>query len=292
VATADSYQTFVTAFRKGLKEGGYVEGQNVTIEFRWADGRYDRLPVLAAELAHLPVTLIFASGGAAVAMAARSASATIPIVFASGTDPVKAGLVASLNRPGGNATGVFMISSSLVEKRIELLRELLPKATTVALLTDPTGPNAKADTEEAQHAAQAQGLTVLVVTARTEAEFDSVFATLAQGHAEGLVVEASPVFTSQRQKLVALANRYAIPAVFEWRDFVEVGGLMSYGPSLADGYRQAGVYAGRILRGEKPGDLPVVQPTTVDLVVNLTTAKALGLTIPQSILARADEVIE
>lgn len=292
LASADTYAPFVEAFREGLKESGYADGQNVAIEFRWADGHFDRLPAFAAELVHRQAKGIVTSGGSAVARAVRAASPTVPIVFATGSDPIKDGLVPSLNRPGGNTTGVFLITNSLIEKRIELLRELLPKATTIAMLTDPTFPNSEADVRAAQEAARARSVRLLVVKASTEADFDGVFTELAQAHAEGLVVDASAVFTSRRAQLIALASRYAIPAIFEWRDFAADGGLMSYGTSLSDGYHQVGLYVGRILKGENPGDLPVVQPTKVDLVVNLRTAKALGLTVPQSILARADEVIE
>ncbi|HUK06351.1 MAG TPA: ABC transporter substrate-binding protein [Stellaceae bacterium] len=292
VTSADAYKTYVEAFREGLKDAGYVEGENVTIEFRWAEGHYDRLPALAAELVHLPATLILASGGGAPAMAVRAANPTIPMVFTTGGDPVKLGLVGSLNHPGGNTTGVNLSTNALIAKRVELLRELLPTAETIALLSDPTSPAAAADTEEAKGAARAQGFRLVEVTAGTKTEFEAAFATFAQKHAEGLVVGASAVFTSERSHLVALAARYAIPAIFEWPDFATAGGLMSYGTNLADGYRQAGIYAGRILKGEKPGDLPVMQLSKVDLVVNLRTARALGLTIPQSLLARADEVIE
>jgi putative ABC transport system substrate-binding protein len=292
VASADAYRSYVKAFQEGLKETGYVEGENVAIEFRWAEGHYDRLPALADELVHLPATLILASGGGAPAMAVRAASPTIPIVFTTGGDPVKLGLVASLNHPGGNTTGVNLSTNSLVAKRVELLHELLPKAETIALLSDPTSPAAAADTEEAKGAARTQGFRLVEVTAGTKTELEAAFEALAQKHAEGLVVEASPIFTSQRAQLVTLAARYTIPTIFEWPDFAAAGGLMSYGTNLADGYRQAGIYAGRILKGEKPRDLPVVQLSKVNLVVNLKTAKALGLTIPQSLLARADEVIE
>lgn len=292
IASADTYAPFVGAFRDGLKEAGYAEGQNVAIEFRWAEGHYDRLPALAAELVHRQVKVMATSGGNAVARVARAASPTIPIVFASGSDPIKDGLVPSLNRPGGNTTGVFLITNSLIEKRIELLCELLPKATTIAMLTDPTFPNSEADVRAAQEAARARGVRLLVVKAITEADFGGTFTELAQSHAEGLVVDVSAVFTSRRAQLIALASHYAIPAIFEWRDFAVDGGLMSYGSSLSDSYHQVGLYVGRILKGENPGDLPVVQPTKVNLVVNLRTANALGLTVPQSILARADEVIE
>ena len=292
IASADTYAPFVEAFREGLKEAGYVEGRNVAIEFHWAEGHFDRLPALSAELVHRQVKVIVASGGSAVARAVRAANPTVPIVFASGSDPIKDGLVPSLNRPGGNTTGVFLITNSLIEKRIELMRELLPKAMTIAMLTDPTFPNSEADVRAAQEAARARGVRLLVVKASTDANFGGAFTELAQAHAEGLVVDVSAVFTSRRAELIALATHYAIPAIFEWRDFAMDGGLMSYGTNLSDSYHQIGLYVGRILKGENPGDLPVVQPTKVDLVVNLRTAKALGLTVPQSILARADEVIE
>jgi len=291
-ASAEGYETFVAAFRAGLKETGYVEGQNVKIEFRWAAGHYDRIAELAAELAHLHPALIVTGGGGFVAKVAHAANPSIPIVFTSGADPVQQGLVASLNHPGANVTGVLLITNSLVAKRVELLRELLPKAATIALLSDPTGPSFAADLGDAQQAARTLGLKLLPVNVKSEAEFDAAFARIVAAKAQGLIVEASPVFTSERARLVEDTNRVAIPAVFEWRAFAEAGGLMSYGASLEDGYRQAGIYAGRILKGERPGDLPVVQSTKIDLVVNLKAAKALGSTIPQSILARADEVIE
>ena len=292
LASAANYAPFVLAFHEGLKSEGYVEGQNLKIEYRWAEGHHDRLPALAAELVQLGVGLMVTSGGNSVARAARSASGTIPIVFATGSDPVKDGLVASLNRPGGNLTGVFLITNSLIAKRIELLREMLGKATTVAMLADPTGANFQTDTEEAEAAASAQSLRLLVFEVSAEAELEAAFDKLARAHAEGLIVEASAIFTGWRERIIALAARHAVPAVFEWPDFATAGGLASYGTSLADGYRQLGITAGRIIKGEKPADLPVAQPTKVELVVNLKTARSLGLVIPQSVLARADEVIE
>lgn len=292
ITRANTYAPYVAAFRAGLQEVGYVEGQNVALEFRWADDQYDRLRALASELVRGPVNVMVTSGGTAVAFAARAASETIPLVFVSGSDPVKDGLVASLSRPGGNTTGVSLITNSLMAKRIELLRELMPKATTVATLANPTGPNFQADVSDAQEAARATGFRLLVLKASSEGEFEEVFATLGRAHAEGLVVEASAVFTSRRAELIKLAKHYAIPTIYEWRDFVVDGGLMSYGSSLADGYHQAGIYAGRILKGEKPRNLPVVQSTKVELVVNVETARVLGLNVPQSILARDDEVIE
>jgi putative tryptophan/tyrosine transport system substrate-binding protein len=281
----------VAAFHQGLSETGYVEGQNVTIEYRWAEGHYDRLPALAADLVARKVDLI-AADGIPAALAAKSATSTIPIVFAVGADPVAGGLVASLARPGGNLTGVSVMSSELVPKRLELLSELVPKARVIALLVNPNNPDAEHVVRDGQDAARAKGVQLPVLKDSTESEIDAAFATLVQLQAGGLVVQAEPLFNSQREQLVALASRHAVPAISAWREFADAGGLISYGASRTGGWRQIGTYVGKILKGAKPADLPVQQPTTFELVINLRTAKALSLTLPQSILQLADEVIE
>ena len=282
----------MAAFRQGLSETGYVEGQNVAIEYRWAEGRYDRLPALAADLVGRKVDVIVTSGGDPAALAAKNATSTIPIVFTVGGDPVAAGLVASLARPGGNLTGVSILAVELMPKRLELLSELVPQARVIALLVNPNNPNAERIMRDVQEAARAKGVQLHILKAGTESEIDAAFASLVQLQAGALVVGADPFFNSRREQLVALAARHAVPAIYEWREFAAAGGLISYGASLTAAYRQVGIYAGKILKGAKPADLPVQQPTTFELVVNLKTAKALGLTVPPSILARADEVIE
>jgi putative ABC transport system substrate-binding protein len=283
---------FVAAFRQGLSETGYVEGQSVAIDYRWAEGDYDRPPAMAADLVGRKVDLIAASGGPASALAAKSATSIIPIVFVSGDDAVAAGLVASLARPGGNLTGVSFIDVELMPKRLDLLSELVPQAGVIALLVNPTNPNAERVMRDVQDAARTKGVQLPIQKARTESEIDAAFATLVQLKAGALVVGADAFFNSRREQLVALASRHKVPAIYEWREFPASGGLISNGTSIAAVYRQVGLYAGKILNGAKPADLPVEQPTTLELVVNLKTAKALGLTVPQSILARADEVIE
>ena len=280
---------YVAAFHRGLSETGYVEGQNVAIEYRWAEGQYDRLPALAADLVGRKVDLIATSG--AGGRAAKDATSTIPIVALVG-DPVLTGLYASLARPGGNITGVNPLTSDLTPKRFELLSELVPQAGLIALLVNPNNANAERDMREVQKAAQSKGVKLDVLKAGTEDEFESVFTSLVQLHAGALVVGADPFFNSRREELVELAARHAVPAIYEWRESVAAGGLISYGPSLTSIYHQIGIYAGKILSGAKPVDLPVQQPTTFELVVNLKTAKALGLAVPQSILARADEILE
>jgi putative ABC transport system substrate-binding protein len=281
---------FIAAFHRGLIETGYVEGQNVAIEYRWAEGRYDRLPGLAADLVGRKVDVI-QPGGAPSAVAAKSATSTIPVVFIVG-DAVAAGLVPSLARPGGNLTGVSLLTFELMAKRLELLSELVPQASVIALLVNANSAMAERIMRDVQEAARAKGVQLHILKAGTEDEIDAAFATLVQLHAGALLVGTDPFFNSRREQLAALASRHAVPAIYEWREFAEAGGLISYGPSLPAANRQVGIYVGRILNGAKPADLPVQQPTTFELVVNLKTAKALGITVPPSILARTDEVIE
>jgi putative tryptophan/tyrosine transport system substrate-binding protein len=282
----------LAAFRRGLKETGYIEGRNVASEFRWADDQYNRLPALAAELAQSQPAVIVAAGGPASALAAKAASTTIPIVFAIAGDPVKLGLVASVNRPGGNATGVSTLFSSVVGKQLETLREVAPKAMVIGCLVNPNNPNAVTGTREAQEAARALGRNLRFVNASTEREIDVAFATLTQERVDALVVVTDPLFNSRPDQLASLAARYALPAIYPYREFAVAGGLISYGGTLTDPWYLAGVYAGRILKGEKAADLPVQQSTKITLVINLKTARALGLEIPPMLLARADEVIE
>jgi putative ABC transport system substrate-binding protein len=290
-ASSDGYADRVRAFRQGLNEAGYVEGRNVAIEYRWADGVNDRLPAMAAELIRRKVTVIAANGAAAVA--AKAATTTTPIVFTSGDDPVRIGLVASLNRPGGNLTGVVSLDAELLPKRLELLHELLPSAALVAVLLNPANARRSENlTRDVEAAARAIGLQIKVLHASTERDFDAAFATLAQLHAAGLVIGTDAFFNSRTEQLAALALRQAVPTIYQYREFTMAGGLMSYGGSGTDTYRQAGVYTGRILKGEKPADLPVQQAVKAELFVNLKTAKALGIIVPPSLLARADEVIE
>jgi putative ABC transport system substrate-binding protein len=289
-ASPGPFAPFVAALRQGLSETGYVEGQNVAIEYRWAEGHYDRLPALATDLAGRKVDVIAASGPPS-ALAAKSVTSTIPIVFSSG-DPIGEGLVASLARPDANLTGVSLFTAELMPKRLELLSELVPQAGVIALLVNPDNPNTEPMIRDVQEAARAKGVQLPILKAAAASEIDAALASLVQLHVGGLVVGTDPFFNSRREQLVALAARYAVPAIYEWREFAAAGGLISYGSSLTAAYRQVGVYTGKILKGAKPADLPVQQPTTFELAVNLETAKALGLTVPPSILARADEVIE
>jgi putative tryptophan/tyrosine transport system substrate-binding protein len=282
---------FDDALRRGLADAGYVEGRNVAIDYRWITERYDPLPAMAAELVQRQVAVIFASGPPAV-LAAKAATASIPIVFVTGADPLKFGFVSSFSRPSGNITGIWMVTTVLAEKRLQLVHDLLPKAELVALLVNPTSPVAEPQVRDAQAAARALGLKLNIVTAVTESDFDQVFATLAAQRADALFVSADPFFSSRREHFVALAARHTIPTIYEFREFVEAGGLMSYGTVLADGYYRGGLYVGRILKGAKPSELPVEQMNKLELVINLKTAKTLGLDVPPTFLALADEVIE
>jgi putative ABC transport system substrate-binding protein len=291
-ASAQGYAARLAAFRLGLREEGYSEGQNVAIEYRWAEDQLNRLPALAADLVRRRVAVIVVAGGTATALAAKAATTTIPIVFAIGADPVQAGLVASLGRPGGNVTGVAQLSQALIPKRLELAHELVPKAAVIAFLLNPNNPNAEIRVRDVQEAAHTIRQQVRILYAGSEQQFDTAFATLVQEGIGAVVVQNDPLFTDGRERLVALATRHAMPATYEYREFVQAGGLLSYGASVSDTYHRVAIYTGRILKGNKPGDLPVEQPSKFDLVINLKTAKAIGLTIPPALVLRADEVIE
>jgi putative ABC transport system substrate-binding protein len=291
-SSAAEWGPFVAAFHRGLKETGYVEGGNVTIEYRWADGQYDRLPALAADLVRRQVAVILAAGSPAPALAAKAATATIPIVFSLGVDPVQFGLVASLNRPAGNITGVNFLVGHLAEKALGLIHELIPNVAVGAMFVNPNNPNADSVTRNARETASSLGLQIHILNAGTASEIDAAFASLVEQRIGMLLSGADPFFLGRRDQVVALAARHAVPAIYFAREFVSAGGLMSYGTSISDAYRRAGVYTGKVLKGVKPADLPVEQSTRFEFVINLKTAKTLGLTIPDKLLALADEVIE
>jgi putative tryptophan/tyrosine transport system substrate-binding protein len=290
--SADDSARFLAAFRRGLTETGYVEGHNVAIEYRWAQGKYDQLPLLADDLVRRQVRVIVAPESSPGTLAAKAATATIPIVFHVGGDPVALGIVPSLRRPGGNITGVASLNVEVGPKRLELLHEMVPTATVMALLVNPASPVAETLATDAHSAARTLGLNLHVLHASAERDFDTVFATLRQLRADGLVIGSDVFFNTQSRQLAALAARFAVPAIYQYREFVEAGGVMSYGSSLTDPYHLVGLYAGRILKGERPADLPVTQSTKVELILNLKAARVLGLTVPLPLLGRADEVIE
>jgi putative ABC transport system substrate-binding protein len=290
--SADESVWLVAAFRRGLSESSFVEGQNVAIEYRWAENQYGRLPALAADLVRHQVAVIAAISGTPTVLAAKAATKTIPIVFGMGSDPITSGVVTSLNRPGENVTGASFFAAALGAKQLELLREMAPKATTIAVLVNPTNPASESVGKDVQAAAPAVGRQISVLGASTEGQIDRTFATIVQDRIGALLVTADPFLHEVRNQLVALASRHAIPAIYFSREFVEAGGLMSYGTNQPQTYRQAGVYAGRILKGEKPGDLPIMLPTKFALMINLKTAKALGLTVPLIMQMTADEVVE
>ncbi len=286
------YADRARAFYQGLSETGYVEGRNVAIEYRWAEDHYERLPALAAELVRRPVTVLFTTGGSPPALAAKAATTSIPIVFTANFDPVELGLVASLNRPGGNVTGVTQLGTEVAPKRLELLHELVPTATIIAVLVNPTNPNFESALRPLQATARTLGVQLQVLQAGTERDLETAFETLVQLRAGGLVIGTDAFFNSHDEQLAALALRHAVPTIYQYREFAAAGGLMSYGGSLTDAFRIVGTYTGRILKGEKPADLPVQQATRVELIINMKTAKALGITVPITLLGRADEVIE
>jgi putative tryptophan/tyrosine transport system substrate-binding protein len=289
-AAPDTFAHLVAAFRRGLTQAGFVEGRNVAIEYRWGEGRYDRLPALAADLVRRQVNVLVATGG--TEFVAKAATSTIPIVFAIGGDPVGLGLVASLARPGGNLTGLTIFTTPLEAKRLQLLHEAVSRAEAIAVLINPTLHFADAQRRDVQEGASRVGVRLVMLHASAESDFERAFAALVDERADALVVCADPFFNSRRKQLVALAAHHRVPAIYEWREFAEDGGLMSYGTSLTDAYRQIGGYTGRILKGAKPADLPVLQPTTFELVINLKTAKSLNLSLSPTLLGRADEVIE
>lgn len=291
-SSPEAFAREVTAFQQGVNELGFVEGRNVTTLYRWANGRFDRLPSLASDLAHGGVTMIAATGTPAAGRAAKAATLTIPIIFVTGDDPVQLGLVTSLNRPNGNATGIYMLTASLESKRLELLHEVVPKAAIIGVMVDPNSPDTERQLRELPVAAGSIGQRIVILKAGTEREVEAAFASIPAERIDALLIASSPFYLPLRQRIVALAAHYNVPAIYFFRDFAVAGGLMSYGTDLADAYRQAGRYAGRILKGEKPSGLPVQQSTKVEFVVNLKTAKSLGLSISLPLLGRADEVIE
>ena len=291
-ASPAQFAPYVAGFRRGLNETGYVEGKNVAIEFRWAEGHYDRLPALVADLVRRQVAVIFATAAGGGAGAAKAATSTIPIVFTTGRDPVEMGLVASLGRPGGNLTGINFFTTELMEKRLELLHALVPKATVVANIVNPSGTPIESRRRKLEETARTFGLQMRILSATNEREIDAAFATFGQLRPGVLLVEADIFFNARREQIVALAARNKVPAIYEGRDYVAAGGLISYGASLSEAWRHAGIYVGKILNGAKPADLPVVQSTKIEMVINLKTAEALGLAVPQSLLLRADEVIQ
>ena len=291
-STPSAWEGYVAEFRRGLREAGYVEGRNVTIEFRWAEGRSDRFSALASDLVERRVSVIVTSTGTALTFAATRATKTIPIVFVMGGDPVRFGFVASLSRPGGNLTGVNFVLNVLVAKRLQMLHELVPKATAIGVLVNPNNPNAESDTKDVEAAARTLRLETHVVHARTERDFDAAFATLLGKRVGALFVLPDPLFLGGRDRLVGLAGQHGLPAIYDRHEAVTAGGLISYGPSFADAHRHAGLYVGRILNGAKPADLPVIQPTKFELVINMKTAKELALTIPPLLLLQADQLVE
>jgi putative tryptophan/tyrosine transport system substrate-binding protein len=286
------YASYIAAVKEGLRQTGYVEGRNVAIEYRWAEGQYDRLPQQAIELVDRGIAVIVLVGGGPTTAAAKAATATIPIVFVTGEDPVKSGAVASLNRPGGNATRVSLLTVAMEAKRLQLLHELMPNAAVVAIIVNPNNPQADEQLQELQAAARTLGVQVEAFKAGTPSEIDAAFAKLVERRASALHIAADAFFNTRREQFVVLSARHALPAIFHFREFAAAGGLMSYGPSLTDAYRQEGIYVGRILKGEKPAEMPVQQAVKIELVINMQTARALGLTVPLPLLGRADEVIE